>query len=76
MEENEIIIPIARDLRNDRCDGLRSLLMPRQEETNATTYLKARDLVIDTAELNSADSANQGPSIQMMLHDWHSLEDR
>lgn len=73
MEENEIIIPIARDLRNERCDGLRSLLMPGHEETRPTTYLKARDLVINTSGINRK---RERPSMQEMLGNWRHLEER
>lgn len=73
---DEIIIPIARHLRNERCDGLWSLLMPGQEETRRTTYLKAKDLVIDTSKINNEDSMEECPSMQEMLRGWRHLEER
>lgn len=76
MEENEIIIPIARNLRNERCDGLWSLLMPGQEENRYTTYLNVKDLVIDTSKINNTDSMEGCPSMQELLRDWRHLEER
>lgn len=68
-EQEEIIIPIARDLRRDRVDGLRTLLMPRQQDVPVYVYVDARRLVIDTEAMKEKEEL---PSIQEMLARWEN----
>lgn len=70
----EIIVPVARNLRNDRCDGLRQLLMPRQEDVPYTSYLDARKVVLNVSEIDRDEEEEEKlPSIREMLQKWYPL---
>lgn len=67
-------IPLTSEYRNERCDGVRQYLMPRQKDVPYTVFLEARRLVLNVAGI--IEGKKELPSIQEMLNDWKPLEER